>query len=196
MKSVENDTETKISEKHLQAKSVPKSLKASLAAIFSAVAIAASYSRPAYLNIEPMSIVVFLSGIALGLRVGAVVGTVSEAIFSQLNPYGPAPLPIFVAQIGCMMFIGISGGVFGRLCSESDSNLSISLKMGFAGFYLTLVFDLLTNLGAAISFYNGDYAIALILGLYFMIVHVVSNTIMFSTIGPVVSRRVVNLIGR
>jgi phage-related holin len=67
--------------------------------------------------------------------------------------------------------------------------------MGVAGFYLTLVFDLLTNLGAAISFYNGDYAIALILGLYFMAVHVVSNTIMFATIGPVVSRRVVNLIG-
>jgi hypothetical protein len=143
-----------------------------------------------------MSLVVFLSGIALELRIGAVVGAVSEAVFSQFNPYGPAPLPIFLAQIGCMMFIGISGGVFRRLYSESDSKLSISLKMGVAGFYLTLVFDLVTNLGYGISFYNGDYATALFWGSYFMVVHVVSNTIMFSTIGPVVSRRVLNLIGK
>lgn len=194
MKSVENNRKTKIGKEKSQAGSIPRSLKVSMAVMFSAVAIAASYTRPVYLNIEPMSIVIFLSGIALGLKIGAAVGSLSEAIFSQFNPYGPAPLPVFVAQIGCMMFIGISGGVFRRLYCESDSNLSISLKMGVAGFYLTLVFDLVTNLGSAISFYNGDYAIALLLGLYFMVIHVVSNTIIFGTIGPVVSRRVVYLI--
>jgi hypothetical protein len=59
--------------------------------------------------------------------------------------------------------------------------------MGAAGLYLTVIYDLVTNLGFAFSF-GLTYEEALIYGLPFMIIHVFTNTLFFSTVSPVLSR--------
>jgi hypothetical protein len=93
-----------------------------------------------------------------------------------------------------MMLIGATGGLFAKLTGRSDTKLNSSLKMAAMGLYLTVIFDLVTNLGFAISFTGGDYLLALISGSAFMIVHVVSNTIVFGTIGPVLSHYMVKIV--
>jgi uncharacterized membrane protein len=173
---------------------MPKSMRVSMAAMLSAVAISLSYARFWASNIEFTSLTIFLSGFMLGSRTGVLVGLVTESVFSSLNPLGSAPPPIFLAQIGCMMLIGAAGGLYGRLTDQSDMKLNSSIKMAAMGLYLTIVFDLVTNLGFAISFYGGNYEFALILGSPFMIVHVVSNTLIFGTIGPVLSHYMVRVI--
>lgn len=173
---------------------LPESVRVPMAAMLSAAAISISYARFWASNIEFTSLMIFLSGFALGSATGAVVGLTTESVFSALNPYGAAPLPIFLAQIGCMTFIGAMGGLYSKLAGQSDTKLNSSLKMATAGLYLTVLFDLLTNLGFAISFYGGDYELALILGSPFMVIHVVSNTLVFGVVGPKLSYYMMKLI--
>jgi uncharacterized membrane protein len=173
---------------------IPKSVRASMTAMLSATALSLSYARFWAPNIEFTSLIIFLSGFTLGSRIGVLVGLVTESIFSSLNPLGAAPIPIFLAQIGCMMLIGATGGLFAKLTGKSDTKLNSSLKMAAMGLYLTIIFDLVTDLGFAISFYGGNYIQALIFGSPFMIVHVVNNMIVFGTIGPVLSHYMVKIV--
>jgi uncharacterized membrane protein len=165
-----------------------------MTALLSATALALSYARFWAPNIEFTSLIIFVSGFVLGSRIGALVGLVTESVFSSLNPLGSAPIPIFLAQIGCMMLIGAMGGILARFTDTSDTNLNCSLRMAAMGLYLTIIFDLVTNLGFAISFMGGNYAAALISGSLFMVVHVTGNTIIFGTIGPVLSRQMLRII--
>ena len=66
-------------------------------------------------------------------------------------------------------------------------NLNKSLMMGAAGFYLTLIYDLVTNLGFAISFGQPYEVVLIVGGLEFMIIHVFTNTLFFGTLGPILS---------
>jgi hypothetical protein len=168
--------------------SVPKSIEVSLIAILSATAISIAFVRSWAPNIEATSLITFTSGYVLGTRIGGLIGAFTEGVSSLFNPLGPAPMPIFVGQVGCMMLIGAVGGVIGRFSDRTETNsLNKSLMMGAAGLYLTIIYDLVTNLGFALSF-GTSYEIALIAGLAFMIIHVSTNTLFFGAVGPVLSR--------
>ena len=193
MRRAEDINKSKANSAKLQP-TMPKSVKVSMTAILAATALSLSYARFWAPNIEFTSLIIFLSGFTLGSRIGVLVGLVTESIFSSLNPLGAAPIPIFLAQVGCMMLIGATGGLFAKLTGKSDVKLNSSLKMAAMGLYLTIIFDLVTNLGFAISFTGGNYPLALIWGSAFMIVHVVSNTIVFGTIGPVLSHYLVKIV--
>jgi len=189
-----NSRNYKADEKPRTARTMPRTVKISMTAVLSATAIGASYGRPVALNVEPMSLIVFLSGLALGVKLGVVTGIISMTVYSNFNPLGPAPIPIFLAQIGCMALFGVVGGLLGRSYNGEKSKTVSSLKMGAVGLYLTLVYDLVANLGFAISFYGGDYGLALITGSYFMIIHVLSNTLFFGIVGPVASHYMLKMI--
>jgi uncharacterized membrane protein len=173
---------------------LPRSVKVSMTAIMSATALSLSYARFWAPNIEFTSLIIFLSGVTLGSRIGVLVGLVTESIFSTFNPLGPAPIPVFLAQIVCMMLIGATGGLFARFTGMGETRLNSSLRMAAIGLYLTIVFDLVTNLGWAFSF-GLDYPTTLLInGSVFMILHVVSNTIIFGTVGPVLSHYMLRII--
>jgi hypothetical protein len=167
---------------------LPRSVEISIIAILSATAISIAFVRSWAPNIEATSLITFTSGFVLGSRIGGLVGGFTEAVSSLFNPLGPAPMPIFVGQVGCMMLIGVVGGVMGRFSDGTEtSTLNRSLMMGAAGLYLTIIYDLVTNLGFALS-YGTPYEIALIAGLAFMIIHVSTNTLFFGAVGPVLSK--------
>ncbi len=171
-----------------QKRSVPKSIEVSIIAILSATSISIAFVRSWAPNIEVTSLITFISGFVFGSRIGSLVGGFTEAVSSMFNPLGPAPPPIFAAQIGCMMLIGAVGGVIARFSDKSElGGLNKSLMMGAAGLYLTIIYDLVTNFGFALSF-GSSYETALIVGSYFMAIHVFTNTLFFGTVGPVLSR--------
>jgi len=64
-------------------------------------------------NIELITVMVFLSGIYLGIGWGALVGFTAMAIYSGLNPMGSGLSfpPLFLMQITGMAFAGIIGGL-------------------------------------------------------------------------------------
>jgi hypothetical protein len=178
---------------------MPRSTKVSMVAMLSATSIALSYALYWLPNIELTSLMIFLSGFALGSRNGIVVGLITELVFSNFNPLGPAPPAILLAQVCCMMLIGAVGGVAARFSDQGSTRFRSSLKMGAIGLYLTLLYDLVTDLGFALSFPVGNdlvltYVTYLVLGSPFMIVHVFSNTLLFGTIGPSASHYMVKMI--
>jgi hypothetical protein len=156
-------------------------------AILSATSISIAFVRSWAPNIEATSLITFTSGFVLGSRVGGLIGVFTEAVSSIFNPLGPAPMPIFVGQVGCMTLIGVVGGVLARFSDKTKiRNLNKALMMGATGLYLTVIYDLVTNLGFALSF-GEPYEVALIYGSYFMIIHVFTNTFFFGTVGPILS---------
>jgi hypothetical protein len=187
LKRAKDSSEGRLDEKRRK-RSMPKSLEVSIIAILSATSISIAFVRSWAPNIEVTSLITFISGFVFGSRIGCLVGGFTEAVSSIFNPLGPAPLPIFVAQIGCMMLIGVVGGVVARFSDKSElGGLSKSLMMGAAGLYLTVIYDLVTNFGFALSF-GWSYEMALLYGSYFMVIHVFTNTLFFGTVGPVLSR--------
>jgi hypothetical protein len=196
LRTMRDDDEYKTEGKQHLAGSSPRTVKISMVAVLSAAAIAASYVRPVALNVEPISLIVFLSGFALGVQLGAVTGIISMTVYSTFNPLGPAPIPILLAQVGCTALFGVVGGLLGRSHNGEKSRIVSSLKMGALGLYLTLVYDLVTNLGFAIALYNGDYGLALMTGSYFMAIHVLSNTLFFGIAGPVASDHLSKMINQ
>jgi len=135
-------------------------------------------------NVELMTLGTFVSGALLGPPRGATVGGAAMVIYSLLNPYGPAPPPTFAMQVVGCAGIGAAGGVLGRLSRTAGLGAAGSLAAGaVVGFLLTLVYDLLTNLGTAWST-GMDIGPVLAGGLAFGLWHMAWNAVFFAVAGP------------
>ena len=82
-------------------------------AIFCSIAIGMGFSLMLIPNIELITVVVFISGLYLGIRWGGLVGFTSMAIYSGMNPMGSGLIfpPLFAMQIIGMSLAGIIGGI-------------------------------------------------------------------------------------
>jgi hypothetical protein len=160
--------------------------RALLASLLVAATVSLGYGLAGIPNIELMTFTVFVSGYLLGVRLGIVVGAASSALHSVFNPIGAALPPLLVAQILGFALIGVAGATAGPLVTRlKNRGVAVTLA-GILGFLLTLVYDVLTNIGA---FYvlTGENAPSNLLkfvvaGLLFMGMHLVWNTGLFLVI--------------
>ncbi|MFQ6605001.1 MAG: hypothetical protein ACE5D8_05530 [Fidelibacterota bacterium] len=160
------------------------------AALFSAVAIGGGFGLVFIPNIEVISVIVFLSGVTLGVRWGFIVGVVSETVFSVMNPLGSGLLfpPLLVAQITGFAIIGITGGLTRRLFWHTGFSPSRRLQAGVFGVLLTFVYDTLTTLSYPVSVgmdwqsTTGVY----LTGMALVFIHILSNFFVFSLAVPLV----------
>jgi hypothetical protein len=82
-----------------------------------------------------------------------------------------------------MTFIGLVGGLLkpaqfsGYKLEANRSNIA---KIALIGFLYTILFDLFTNIVFGLIYYGGNILLAFITGFPFMIIHIVSNTILFA----------------
>jgi hypothetical protein len=129
-----------------------------------------------------MDMIVFISGLAFGMTVGATVGVLTWLVYGTLNPYGFS-LPILVATCLGEAMYGFIGGLLGKrgFLSEDSSKFSLlteGAKFAVIGFLLTFMYDLFTNvisgLVAGIPLF-----IALASGIPFALVHELSNIVFF-----------------
>ena len=168
-------------------------VRVALIAVLAAMAIGGNYALSAIPNVELSSVMVFLSGFLFGSFIGAFVGFISMSIYQLWNPWGAFIPPIGVAVIGCAIIIGIVGGVIGsalRRLAYPDNRWFL-LPCLF-GILLTLFFDLVTNFAYSVSF-GVPFIIAIGTGLPFMVVHIVSNALLFGLLTQPVTRAVHHL---
>ncbi len=162
------------------------------AAMFSALAIGLGYALLMIPNVELMTLIIFISGIMLGVKWGMLVGAFSEAIFSIANPFGSGLIfpPLLIAQITGMMMVGLSGGILRRVFFQSVyTPFKIGLA-GFFGFILTFIFDSLTTLSYPVS---AGFDTVQTWGLYlsgigFTLLHQISNVFVFSIGLPLIMK--------
>ena len=157
------------------------------AAIFSSTAIGLGFVFMFIPNLEFISVTFFLSGLTLGGYVGAIVGGTSMLVYSGLNPLGSGliHLPLLISQILAMSTIGILGG-FGRITLFNLNSRALVPVSGMFGFFCTLWYNGITTLSYPISAgFSFDEALAYsISGILFTLMHLISNTLIFTVVVP------------
>jgi len=103
-----------------------------------------------------------------------------------LSPWGFGGLNMPFQIVG-MAIVGLAGGLY-KKHQQSYSSTSFFVEVAILGAFLTVVYDLITNFGVAVSYMitgiNPALAVitALAYGTPFSIIHVVSNTLVFGAI--------------
>ena len=155
-------------------------------AVLIAVAVAVGLLLAAVPNVEGISAVCFVSGFLLGWKRGGLVGATAMVLLSLLNPLGPAPPPVFAAQVAGMGTIGMAGDLLKR--ARPGRARAGLYSMAF-GAVLTLIYDILTNYGVAVSVGRWQNPAAIMLaGVPFSAIHIVTNTVIFGAAGALLAR--------
>jgi len=172
------------------------SIKVAITSIFTALAIGSSYMLAPFINIKLIEVLIFIAGLLYGKFIGISVGVLSSLIYYGWNPYGSPSLPIYLIIVGLMTFIGLVGGIF-KSTQIQGQKLKINhlnvIKFALIGFLYTFLFDISTNIIFAYVLYNGNILFSLIAGFPFMIIHLISNTILFALLVLPIYNTVVGL---
>jgi hypothetical protein len=156
--------------------------KTILGSLLTAVTVALGFSLAGVPNVELMTLTVFVSGYLLGATSGALIGGASIALHSIFNPLGAALPPLLAAQVFGFAVVGACGGWFGPWIANGHRIFTVLAAAGF-GLVLTLLYDILTNVGAFLTITGErgktDLVQFVVAGLAFTIMHVVWNTGVF-----------------
>jgi LytS/YehU family sensor histidine kinase len=147
-----------------------------------ALCIGSNYALVSIPNFKAMDFFVFISGFIFGPFVGASIGILIWLIYGVMNPYGFVP-QVWLATMFSESIYGLAGGLMGRVTASTNfysNRFGLSFLLGITGFFLTLFYDLVTNIVYALAF-NIPIGIALITGVPFALVHELSNTVLFGT---------------
>ena len=132
-------------------------------------------------NFEVLTLVVFCSGVLLGVRDGMLTGAITMLVYSLLNPYGAAPPLITLSQVLGEAAAGGAGGVLASAGLAGFQPAPRAAVMATAAVVLTLFFDLVTNL--ATGYLLGQVRIALLGGIPFSLWHIGWNVVLFVGVG-------------
>ncbi|MEM1540422.1 MAG: hypothetical protein QXJ07_03455 [Candidatus Bathyarchaeia archaeon] len=167
-----------------------KTLTIALISVLAVLCLAIQISpRPP--NVEFTSLFTFLTGFIFGSIIGGLFGAFVMLINGFLSPWGFAGLNMPFQMAG-MALIGLAGGFYRRFAYERFS-AEFCVELAVLGAFLTVLYDLITNLGYAIFQtitgvpFNVALLIALAYGTPFSIIHVVSNAAVFGvTFFPII----------
>jgi uncharacterized membrane protein len=128
-------------------------------------------------NVEFTSLTCFIVGSIFGCGAGAFLGGLTMFINGFLSPWGFAGL-IMPFQMMGMAMVGIAGGIYGKSLKRNSSSRLISIEAAALGAFLALIYDTITNAGFALLF-KLDLVFVLIMGVWFTLIHVCSNSALF-----------------
>jgi uncharacterized membrane protein len=140
-------------------------------------------------NIEPIMLVTLASGVKYGWRYGLFTGLLTMAL-SDLLIYGTIPyfalgLPLsFIALTSLMT--NTSYGLIGALSGFFKRHTK-RVELAGAALVLTLIYDLITNVGTAFIA-NITIVQALLQGIPFMLLHVLGNVLIVGICAPYLIR--------
>ena len=150
-----------------------------------ALAVAAGFALLHVPNLELITTISFVSGLLLGSGRGTIVGAFSMFLFSFFNPLGIPFPPVLIAQVVFMGVAGFVGGMWrGWLRRYAFRPIYIGGLAG-TGLILTLLYDVGTNVGFALSAGLMSQLVKIIAGgIVFSTIHLVTNTALFATLVP------------
>jgi hypothetical protein len=150
-------------------------------------------------NVEFTSLIVFLVGAIFGASFGATLGVLVMLINGFLSPWGFAGLMLPFQAAG-MIIVGIGGGLYGKT-RDGSYNTGSFMETAVLGAFLTLVYDVITNFGVAVSYMLIGMPVflafvdAIISGALFSVIHIVSNAAIFGTIFVPLTNTLQKLLG-
>lgn len=151
-------------------------------ALFSALAYVAALASFYIPNVSLIFIVIFISGAIWGLHAGLIVGGMGEFLWTFFNPFGMAPLPMTLAQIGGMMIVGALGASVYKSSRLKKTTPAGFALFAFLGLAAGLSFQLIVN-GVDTLLYGQSWTY-LMAGLGFSLATIVSNILIFPVCYP------------
>lgn len=135
-------------------------------------------------NVEFTSLFTFVVGILYGSLVGGFFGGFVMFVNGFLSPWGFAGF-MMPFQIVGMATIGFAGGIYKRHVVEVNP-AKVCAEVAVLGAFLTLLYDIITNIGVASLMLNGaPWHIAILsafsLGAPFSLAHVGSSVFLFGS---------------
>ncbi|MFX0107081.1 MAG: hypothetical protein ACFE7R_02260 [Candidatus Hodarchaeota archaeon] len=165
---------------------ISRSRWVSITATMTALALVGNYVLVAIPNVELGSAILFVTGYVFGFEMAAWCVLLVSIIFGAINPWGGFVPQIWITQLVGWLFIAVSGAILGNQPNKRDVVTDYRL-LGMLGAFLTLFFDLITNLGWAWA--GGlPYWTVVLSGIPFMIIHIASNTVIFAAVPPQLSK--------
>jgi len=170
-----------------------KSTKVAIMAVLAALSIGSNYAMMSLYNVKFMDLIVFVAGFCFGPLVGGFTGVLSWSVYGVLNPLGFS-LPIWVATMLSEAVYGVVGGLLGRSLAEpsrkgGSEQFELRMFFGTLGVFLTLLYDVITTI--VFVYVGGQHILtAIIMGVPFILVHVLSNALFFG-LGCVPAIRVI-----
>ncbi len=152
-------------------------------AIMSALALVGNYVLVAIPNIELGSGVLFVTAYLFGLQMSFWCVLLVSIIYAFFNPWGPFIPTIWLAQLIGWGFMVLAGYLLGMKEIEERSSRNTIIELALVGGLVTLFFDLITTMGYSIWF-GIPYYLAVVSGIVFIAIHVLSNAIIFPAIVP------------
>jgi hypothetical protein len=160
-----------------------------LACLLSALMYAAGQAFAGIPNVEVVTFLAFLSGYLLGPLVGAATAGAGMGAHSLFNAMGPAPPPVWVAQVACYALVGLAGARIGPWIARSDARTGPALAAAGAGAVLSLFYQIVVNAVSFVTFASGvklwTYVWA---GVAFGAIQVVWNAALFFAAAPPIMR--------
>ena len=155
-------------------------------AVFAALIYVLSWGTSYVPNLNLIFFLVFSAGFLWGTPAGMLTGAVGMGLWTAFNPYGPAPLPITVAQIIGASLGGSVGGLFYRLRLYKATGLLSVIWLVFASILCTLLFYLPVSVADAWLFQ--PFWPRLMAGLAWSSISLISNALIFSLLFHVTLR--------
>ncbi len=148
------------------------------------MSVASSYALLSIPNVNLMDFLVYLSSYLNGFAAGMIVGILSWFIYGTFNPLG-FNMGILLACAFSEVVYAIAGCVNSK--KKFESTLDIAVESGLSGALATILYDITTNVSYMFVFHIKPIP-AIIAGLPFMAIHVVSNTVIFISAAPLIVR--------
>lgn len=151
-------------------------------------------------NVEFTSFITFTVGLICGVLDGAFFGCFIMFVNGFVSPYGFAGLNMPFQMFG-MAIAGIVGGVYRRLMPERIDSARFCTETAIVGAVIALIFDLITNVGVGFQLVLSgmNFALAMLTaiayGVFFSIIHVLSNTAVFGILSLPSMKTLNDLIG-
>ena len=154
-------------------------------ALFSALIYVLSYATALLPNVSFVFFIVFAGGYLWGALPGLLIGLLGMWLWSSFNPFGPAALPLLIAQ---MIGAGF-GGLMGAFLHRQSDNGRIppgTLRLVLAAIVCTVAYFLPVN-GVDAWLYQPFWP-RFIGGMPWVAISIVSNAVIFPLLFGVVTR--------
>ncbi len=155
-------------------------------ALFSALIYVFSWATSYIPNVNLIFFVVFSAGYLWGSAAGFLVGTIGMLLWTVLNPFGPAALPVMLAQIFGAGLSGFVGSITAGLGFENYQSRFKPIWLALCAVICTVCYYLPVNLVDAYLFQ--PFMPRFISGWIMSLLSLGSNVLIFPLLFPVVSR--------
>jgi len=162
---------------------ISRSRRVAITANMASLALIGNYALVFLPNMELGTSIIFITAYVFDLGMAISCVMIMSVIFGMVNPWGGFIPQIWLAQVFGWVFVAVIGSLLSKREEVELDNFYYPLKMGLVGAIVTLFFDLSTNLGYSLAF-GIPFAVAIITGFSWSLIHIASNILIFSQVVP------------